>query len=366
MIKSYKLWRVKTPFNRRIGDNICYFESFHVCVIRLEDEAGNEAWGYAEKVADGYFEVEVSWQGKIPTLPEIEKEFAEEYWPLLQSAKTVEELQQSEKLKGDYYMKNALRYALWDLKGKQQGLPVYKLVNPGAEDRSVPCYSSGLEFRQDDDWVKDFYTQRKAEGYKMVKVKVGHHTYPDWDLMRLELVRETVGDDIEIAVDANLGWGDARTTLERINYFIKNGIELTYLEDPLKPTDLEGYRLLEKELPIKIAGHDYVPNPSDLRPLLDTGAIDYLRIRDGIEYGLEAQHLAKEYGIPMIVTNTFLEIGIHFAAGHPGVDRIEFADIGTNDFVEQPFEVKNGRMYAHNVPGTGLKPKQELLELWAV
>lgn len=366
MIKSYKIHRVNTPFNRRIGDNICYFESFNVVVLKLEDEDGNEAWGFAEKVAGGYFEVEVSWQGGIPSVEEMEKEFKEEFWPLLQGASSVDELLKSEQLHGNQYMRQAIRFALWDLKGKQQNLPVYKLINPDAEDNSVPCYSSGLEFRQSDEWVRHFYTKKREEGYKMVKIKVGHHTDKEWDLRRLQLVKDTVGDDIEIAVDANLGWGDAKTTLDRIEYILANGVELTYLEDPLKPTDIEGYKLLEKELPIKIAGHDYVPDPKDLKPLLDTGAIDYLRIRDSIEYGLEAQHLAKEYGIPMILANTFFEVGVHFGAGHPNVDRIEFADIGSNFFAEKDFEVKNGRMYAHQVPGTGLKPKQELLERWAV
>lgn len=364
MIKSYNIWKVKSPNNRMIGDNMCHFDGYHVCVIQLIDNAGHEAWGYAEKVADGYFKVPVSWESKLPSLSEMKAEFETEYWELLKNASSVEELQQSNKLQGDYYLKNAIRFALWDLKGLQTGLPLYKLINPNATTNKLKAYISGLEFPQNDEWVKDFYTQRKKEGFKYAKAKIGHPD-PDWDVKRLQLIKDTLGEGVELAADANIAW-DAKTTIERINYYIKNGINLSYIEDPIKPNDYNGYRLLAKELPIKIVGHDYIPNPADLRPLLDTGALAYLRIRDGVDYGIEAQPLALEYGIPMILTNTYMEVGIHFGAGNPNVDRIEYADIGWSGLTVNPFKVEGGFMYAHEEPGTGLKPNVDLLEEWAV
>jgi len=364
MIKEYKIWRIQLPMGRTIGDNMCHYDHFHVCVVKLTDADGTEAWGYGEKVAEGFFQKPVPWQAKMPPVAAIQHEFIDRYWKGFQSAHSVDELLTAPGLKGDHYLKNALRFALWDLKGKQAGLPLYKILNPHATQNGLRSYASGLGFHQPTDWLLDFYQKKVQQGFKMIKVKVGHPN-PEWDLKRLRKLREVLGETVEISIDANIAW-DAPITIERIAFFQKNGINLSYVEDPIPPDDLEGYRLLAHELPIKIAGHDYISDPEALKPLLDTGALSYLRIRDGVDYGIRAAALAEEYGAALIHCNTFMEWGLHAGLGNPRVDRIEFADLGWNALAQKPFSVENGIMCVHEVPGHGLEPKTELLEKWKI
>jgi len=363
-LEGFKLWKIRMPLGRKIGDNMCYYEHLNICVVKLVDSTDNIGWGFGEKVADGYFAKEASWNQPMPTLKELEREFIKDYWPMMKG-RTPDELLQGDLFKGDYCLKNALRYALWDLSSKSKGIPLYKLLNPESTANNKISYASACGYHQSDEWLCEFYKHKVfSQGYKAIKIKTGHPD-ADSDLRRLSVIRESIGENVEIAIDSNIAW-DAKTTIERINYFQKNGIKLSYIEDPLAPTDLEGYRLLEKELDMKIAGHDYIPNPHDLRPLLDTGAIDFLRVIYGTDYGLVASELSKEYDIPMIVSNTFLEVGIHFAISNDRVNRIEFADLGWNDMIKEPVQIFDGHMFPLQKPGHGFEPKMELLEKWGI
>ena len=363
-IEKYELRKVLVPIGRTIGDSMCHYAHFNVCVIKLIDSADNVGWGFGGKVADGQFAKEAFWNQPMHTLKELEREFRKEYWPFIKG-RGADELFETDLLKGDYCTKNALRYALWDLRAKSKGLPLYKLLNPESTSTKRKSYASACGYQQTDEWLCDFYHHKVfSQGYRAIKIKTGHPD-ADRDLRRLSIIRECVGDGVEIAIDSNLAW-DSKTTIDRIHYFQKYGIELSYVEDPLSPTDLEGYRHLAKELDVKIAGHDYIPNPNDLRPLLDTGAINFLRVISDIDYALIASKLAKEYDIPMIVSNTFLEVGIHFAVSNNQVDRIEFADLGWNNIIKRPVQIINGHMFPHQIPGHGFEPNMEILEKWKV
>lgn len=364
MIKGYDIYKINLPLGRQIGDNNCYYDSFHVCVVKLADEAGNEAWGYGEKVVEGYFSKSVSWQGQMASLEAIKEDFEINYWPLFKKTQSVEEIMEAPVVKGDHYLKNALRYALWDLKAKQEDLPLYKLLNPNARQNFIPAYVSGLDFHNDIEWLIDFYQKKISQGFKKIKLKIGHQD-PDWDLERLSAIRQQFGKELEISADANIAW-DAKTAIKNLEYFQSKGVNLSYIEDPIPPDDIEGFELLAKELSIDIAGHDYIPNPENLKPLLDTGAITYLRIRDGVDYGIRVAEFAEEYDLELIDCNTFMEWGLHIGVGNPRINRIEFADLGWNQLAKTPFKLENGNMYVSDVLGHGLDPKLELLEKWKV
>lgn len=362
MVKDYNIWRVKVPLGRKIGDNNCYYDHFHVCLVQLIDEDGTVAYGYGEKVAQGVFKKPVSWQGFMPDENQIKFGFKKDYWDLISKLGT--EVLSTAILDGDHYLNNALRFALWDLKAKKANIPLFKVLSPDCKENSLPAYASGLDFHNDIDWLIEFYQQKIDQGFDKIKLKVGHEN-PEIDLERLLALRSHFGNSVEIAIDANIAW-DAPSTIKIIESIQVAGVNLSYVEDPIPPKDVEGYKLLAKELPVKIAGHDYISDPDHLIPLLDTGALSYLRIRDGIGYGIKAGQLASKYGLSLILCNTFLEWGLHIGVGNSRVDRIEFADLGWNRLVNKPFRIENGRMYVHNVAGHGLDPNLELIEKWKI
>jgi len=251
---------------------------------------------------------------------------------------------------------------LWDLMARQKGRPLHEVLRGQEGAKSVLAYASPCCFPQPTDWVAAFFREKVGEGFRAVKVKVGH---PDigWDIERLLAVREAVGSDVVIAVDGNTAW-DAPGTIHWMERATKEGLKISYVEDPMDPSDIAGYEVLAREASIPVVGHDYVPDPKALRPLLDTGAFRAIRMRDGIDHALAAAALAEEFNLALIGCNTFGEHGIHFSLTHPRVERIEFADLGWNDLFENPVRADNGRLRVPEGHGHGLVPRADRLEEW--
>jgi D-galactarolactone cycloisomerase len=136
--------------------------------------------------------------------------------------------------------------ALWDLMGKATKLPVYKLLG-GVGRTHVAAYASSI-FVVDESETEEEAHRLRDLGFKMVKLKVGGD--PVLDLRRVKLVREVLGDDIELAVDANWAYDiDSATIVGRT--LTEYGV--CWLEEPLPPEDREGYRLLGRAVPIRLA-----------------------------------------------------------------------------------------------------------------
>lgn len=361
-LKQYDLRKLRLPLGRVIGDNMCRYSAFNVCVLRLETDDGLVGWGYGEKVADGEFLKDASWNRPMPPVGEIHNDFESRYWPQMKG-ESVHALKnhQPSPFPGDSYLELAIRFALWDLIGQEAGLPLYRYLGSVEQPRAVLTTVCGCEFPQPLEWVLDFVQAKLDQGVTSFKIKVGHPD-PQWDIERLVAIRDAVGPEVELGVDANIAW-TARQALDwfgLINTCSKS-ISLAFLEDPLDPNDLDGYRLLAKECPLPVVGHDYINNPANLRPLLDTGAISRLRVRDGLDFGLQALSLAEEYDLPLDCCNTFLEIGLHFALACPRVERIEFADLGWNELALNPVRLEQGRLVPPGANGHGLAPKRETM-----
>ena len=360
-IVDYDLWRIELPVGRTIGDNMCHYSKFTVFVLSLKTDQGHQGWGFGELVTDGVFQKPAPWYKPMANLGEIRSTFEREYWPLLKDHNALDLKNHRSSLFGtSNYIHIAIRKALWDLIGKEADLPLYRLLGGIKDKSSIRAYGSPLGFHQPEEMVFEMYQRSVSHGMTAVKVKVGHSD-PEWDVRRLQLAREAVGPSVEINIDANLAW-TARQTIERMETFCNAGIELGYVEDPIPPDDVEGYRLLGQEMSIDVAGHDYISDPERYRPLLDVGGIQRLRFRDDLDYAIAMSKLGEEYNLPVIGCNTLFELGIHAAVALSNIERIEFADLGWNNLPEHPVQVKDGYMFAPERPGAGLDPKMELLD----
>jgi len=357
MIVNYNLWRIELPVGRTIGDNMCRYSKFTVLVLSLESDQGYRGWGFADLVTDGVFSKPAPWYRPMPSLNEIRSTFERDCWQLLKEGNAFET---KNRFTSTDFIHCAIRKALWDLEGKERGLPLYQLLGGTKENNQIRAYGSPLAFHQSDEEAVKMHQHCVSQGMTAVKVKVGHSD-PQWDVQRLKLVRETVGPSVEINIDANLAW-TARQTIERIETFRKAGIELGYVEDPFSLNDVDGYRLLGQELPIDVVGHDYITDPEDYRPVLEVGGLQRLRFHEDLDNTIAISQLGVEYDLPLIGCNTLFEVGIHAAVALPNVERIEFADLGWNALPEYPVRVENGTMFAPDRPGAGLDPKLELLE----
>lgn len=362
LLAKSMLYKLRLPLGRVIGDNMCQYSAFNVCVLRLETEDGLVGWGYGEKVADGQFAKDASWNRPMPPVGKIRIDFESLYWPFMKG-ESIHSLKhrQPSPFPSDSYLELAIRFALWDLAGQAAGLPLYRYLGSSNEPRKVLTTVCGCEFPQPIEWVLGYIRTKLDEGVASFKIKVGHKD-PQWDIDRLRAIRDLVGPEIELGVDANIAWtaDQALDWLDQTNKG-ETGLNIAFLEDPLAPDDFDGYRILAKECPVPVVGHDYINNPARLRPLLDTGALARLRIRDGLDYGLQALTLAEEYDLPLDCCNTFCEIGLHFALACTRVERIEFADLAWNELALNPIRLERGQLVLPEAPGHGLAPNPEVL-----
>jgi D-galactarolactone cycloisomerase len=164
--------------------------------------------------------------------------------------------------------------ALWDIKGKHFGVPAYRLMG-GPLRTEVRAYATGLYRRASGDPVQ-YLAEEAAEyvkdGFGAVKLKVGFGVEEDACVTRA--VREAVGSDVALMVDANHGY-DAVAAI-RLGRMIE-ALDIGWFEEPVPPEDLAGYRDVKAGISIPIAGGECEFTRFGFRDLLVSRAVDIVQ-----------------------------------------------------------------------------------------
>lgn len=167
----------------------------------------------------------------------------------------------------------AVDMALWDLKGKHFGEPIHRLLG-GKRHNRIQAYASIL-FGRNGQETRDIGRRWIDSGYRAVKFgwePMGQSAAVDSDLVRG--AREGLGEGT-VLVDAGCVW-DARTALDRARAFADFGIG--WLEEPLSPDDVEGYRWLRDRSPVPIAAGEEECGRAAFRPLIEARALDVYQV----------------------------------------------------------------------------------------
>ena len=169
---------------------------------------------------------------------------------------------------------SAVDMALWDLKGKYFNLPIHRLLGGKQHDR-IKAYASIL-FGRDGKQTKDIGQRWVEAGYQAVKF--GWEPMGRSEALDIELVRGAragVSDNAMLLIDAGCVW-DARTALSRAHAFA--AFNIGWLEEPLRPSDVEGYVWLRDRSPVPIAAGEEECGRESFRPLIDRHALDVYQV----------------------------------------------------------------------------------------
>ena len=180
--------------------------------------------------------------------------------------------------------------ALWDIKGKVSELPVRNLLCSNPVDK-VPAYASVL-WPQHPEAVADSASKFLDEGYQAVKygwAPMGSD--PSLDLKLVDAARKALGPDIQLMVDAGRAW-DADTAYNRACAFAPYG--LTWLEEPLKPYDVDGFIKLCAKSPLPIATGEVLALQDEFEPLIKLAQIQFVQPDLGRIGGLTQAHKLAE------------------------------------------------------------------------
>jgi len=222
----------------------------------------------------------------------------------------------------------AVDIGLWDLKAKLLDLPLCRLLGM-CHDR-VAIYGSGgftsltaeQLTGQVDGWVN-------GEGIPRVKMKIGteHGTAQHRDLQRVELVRQTIGDDAELYVDANGGY-TRKQAVRLAASFREMGV--TWFEEPVSSDDLVGLHEVRSLIDLDVAAGEYGYDLAYFGRMCSAGAVDVLQADvsrcAGITEWLRAATVAAAHGL-QISAHCAPQLHLHPACAVPNIRHLEyFAD----------------------------------------
>ncbi|OGG56878.1 MAG: hypothetical protein A3F84_10840 [Candidatus Handelsmanbacteria bacterium RIFCSPLOWO2_12_FULL_64_10] len=270
------------------------------------------------------------------------------------------------------FTKSALEMALWDILGKSVGLPVYRLLGGAVRDFVTTKFSvSGLEPEKAAEiaaWAVGF-------GFKTMKVKVGID--PEQDIARVRAVREAIGPNIRLGVDANGGWSP-RVAIQTIRRLYDYNIY--FVEQPVPPLDVAWMADVRDHVQVPVMADESVYTPQDALALVRAGAADVLSAyvgKGGIGPARKVAAVAEAAGLTCTVgSNLELGVGsaamIHLAMATPGIGAEEFpCDIigplfYEDDVLKEPLSIKGGEARPFERPGLGVELDDAKVERYRV
>jgi L-alanine-DL-glutamate epimerase-like enolase superfamily enzyme len=244
---------------------------------------------------------------------------------------------------------SAIDVALWDLKGKVANLPLYKLL--GGARESAEVYGSDTAWLwMSPEEVLDASRAYLDQGMKGIKVKVGANPAEDYD--KLSRLREALGDDVWIAVDANERYD--YTTALALGRFFEEEIGAGWFEEPITCEDVLGHARLASKLEIPIAAGEMLFGLDEFERYVERDALavlqpDVTRLA-GITGWLKVAALAERRNLP-VSPHLLPEIGVQLACGLPVVTSVEYMPWLYPLFTNPP-AIVNGRLAPP--PGAGL------------
>ncbi|MGH9627048.1 MAG: mandelate racemase/muconate lactonizing enzyme family protein [Bryobacteraceae bacterium] len=264
--------------------------------------------------------------------------------------------------------------ALWDIKGKALGLPVWKLLGGGFHEK-IRCYASSL-FGPTPEKTGFLARRFVDQGFKAVKFgwdPMGRDA--ETDLALVAEARKGLGAEPDLMIDAGLVW-DAKTALQRAEAFRQH--HLFWLEEPLRPDDYEGYRKLSESTSVRIAAGEEESSRQSFLELMDRGRIDIVQVDltrcGGFTEAMKIAALAWDRGLPVanhgFTTYINVAAALHWLNSIPNALICEFvAEETTNlrEFVtRQKLRAQEGYLNILQEPGLGVELDEDAIRKFRV
>ena len=263
---------------------------------------------------------------------------------------------------------SGLDIALWDILGKVTGQPVGRLLGGYYREKIKP-YGS-LLFEADESTFRQILEDAVSRGFKALKLGWGPFGRVDnkTDETLVKTARDTVGDDVEIMVDA--GGSDQfwphgyKWALETAKMLVDYNI--VWFEEALPPDDIEGHIRLREHAPVPIAGGEVLTRRQSFAPWIERGALDIVQPDatkvGGISEVRKILWSAYDHNILLVThgwnTAVGLAADLHLAAAHPTARWVEY--ITPSPYIEhiltEPFELdEDGLLTIPTGPGLGIE-----------
>jgi L-alanine-DL-glutamate epimerase-like enolase superfamily enzyme len=249
----------------------------------------------------------------------------------------------------------ALDSALWDIKAKAVGQPLWRLL--GGRDRRVPAYASGLDIALSEDELATTYRAYAERGLRLAKVKGGLDV--DQDRRRLSLVRDVLSDFSRgvrpgLMLDANESW--TRKQAVRHVSELEDTLDLTWVEEPVRRWDAEGLATVGRGIRASVATGENLTGLEQLRPLLAIDAVDVVQTASvwGVTHFLRVAALAHAHDLPVSPVGTTPAGLLHAATAVPNHIVSELQDLQPPIGLTVDHDVEDGCFVLGDGAGLGI------------
>ncbi len=265
---------------------------------------------------------------------------------------------------------SAIDIALWDLRGKIAGMPLYKML--GGFRGSVPTYIAG-GYYEDGKGLRELQEEmieHVEAGAKAVKMKIGALSIKE-DVERVKAVRNAIGPDIDLMIDANASyrWYEAVRLAGWVEEY-----EPFWFEEPIAPDDLEGHKRIAEKTSIPLATGENEYTRYGFRDLISMGCVPILNpdavILGGVTEFMKVVAMAQAHDLD-IAPHGPQEIHIHLVSAIANGLILEFypkrMDPMWGKIYKETLVLNDdGTVSPPEVPGIGIEPSYETLESYRV
>ena len=265
---------------------------------------------------------------------------------------------------GAIHWSAAVDMALWDIKGKALNQTVSSLLG-GYRDR-MPTYASGALMRPMNlEYLAEAGPRLVNMGFKQMKTQMGAEPTPAKEVERMKVMRESVGDDIDLMCDINQLW-DVNQAIDigrRVEEY-----HLFWLEDVVAHDDYQGLGRVADALTTPIAAGEYVYGINTFRQMLEARSIDIVMIDllrvGGITQFKKVAGMAEAFNLP-VVSHLVPEIQVHTMTAIPNGLTVEYMPWSLRLFEETP-DIEDGELVVPDKPGLGLAFDQDAIKQFQV
>jgi D-arabinonate dehydratase/D-galactarolactone cycloisomerase len=261
--------------------------------------------------------------------------------------------------------------ALWDLRGKLTGQPVYRMLGGPVRD-GVPCYASPVPLLPTPEESAAKAVEYRDAGFTAIKVKIGRG--PATDRAHLREVRAALGPDAEILADANCAY-----TLDRATEVadVLAGLGIRWYEEPLATDDLAALAELRRRTGLTIVNGETHFTRFDVRDSLRAGAVDVVMPNlarcGGITETARVAALASAHHVDVaphgVGSGVAMSAALHFCAAIPNLRVYEYNQLPNplrRAVVRTPPEFRDGRLYPPDGDGLGVTLDEDTLDRYTV
>jgi L-alanine-DL-glutamate epimerase-like enolase superfamily enzyme len=264
--------------------------------------------------------------------------------------------------------------ALWDIKGKSLGQPIHRLLG-GPHRAAIRAYASTLMPDTPDETAR-VVAELVERGFTAVKLGWGPFGRDaDLDVELVRAARQAAGDEVELMVDIGLGWPNADHAIRQVRRFEE--YRPYWVEEPLWPDDVAGYRKLADAVETRIACGEEDATRWGFAQLMKRGRVDVIQPdvtrAGGISECLRIAQLAELHGVAMVPhawsTGIIKAASLHLLGAMAQATFLEYCvqETALNQLLTvERFPVVDGMVALTDRPGLGIEIDEDVVRRYAV